>query len=81
MKNKFDRLVGAGIVLAGLMAGAGASAAQANSHSSRERLTSIQILETARNFYDQGDFENARKYYLEALDAYPRDFDVLKNLA
>ncbi len=81
MNYKFGRLVGIGIALAVLLAETGAFAAQANSHSSHAKLTSIQLLETARSLFDQGDFENARKLYLGALDAYPRDFDLLKNLA
>ncbi|HLY61549.1 MAG TPA: tetratricopeptide repeat protein [Terriglobia bacterium] len=45
-----------------------------------KKLTSIQTLESARDFFGQGDYGSARKHYLEILAVFPRNFELLKNL-
>jgi len=68
------------IVPALTLVAAGPALGQANTSAGRKRIGSIQILELARDYFNQGDYENARKSYLEAHSAFPRNFEVLKNL-
>jgi tetratricopeptide (TPR) repeat protein len=45
------------------------------------KMTPLQLLQTARTFFDQADYDNARKYYLQALPSFSKNTDVLRNLA
>lgn len=62
------------------MIAAGRAVAQVNSSQRQARISAVQLLETAHTLFAQGDLENARKYYLQVLPAYPRNFEILKNL-
>jgi tetratricopeptide (TPR) repeat protein len=44
-------------------------------------LPPLEILQRAHTFFAQGDYQSARKYYLEVLPSFPKNFDVLNDLA
>ena len=70
----------AGILFASLMRPAESVKAWSTPTAQRKKLTTIQILESARDFFNQGDYDSARKNYLEVLSAFPGNFELLKNL-
>jgi tetratricopeptide (TPR) repeat protein len=70
----------AAILLALMWVAAGSALGQTHAPAGRKRISSIQILELARDYFNEGDYENARKSYLEVLSAFPRNFELLKNL-
>jgi len=44
------------------------------------KASTQQLLQTAHSFYAQGDYQNARKYYLRVLPAYSKNFDILQRI-
>jgi len=64
-----------------LVTGVPLLAAQAPAAKPPGKRTPFELLQTAHTLFLQRDFEAAREYYMEVLPAYPKDFDVLKNLA
>jgi tetratricopeptide (TPR) repeat protein len=55
--------------------------AQATAPAQRGKRTPLELLQTAHALFTQKDYESAREYYLEVLPTYPRNLDILKNLA
>lgn len=47
----------------------------------KEKPTPLQMVQTAHTLFTQGDYESARRYYLEVLPSFPKNFDILRNLA
>jgi tetratricopeptide (TPR) repeat protein len=41
----------------------------------------LQLLQAAHTFFSQGDYDSARRYYLQALPSFSKNPDVLRNLA
>jgi len=56
-------------------------AQQAPAPAQTEKNTTLELLQTAHTLFLQRDYEGAREYYLEILPNYPRNFEILKNLA
>ncbi|HEV2351300.1 MAG TPA: tetratricopeptide repeat protein [Terriglobia bacterium] len=81
MTQHWRKIALVGILPASFLGPARAHGARATTPAAQRKLTSIQTLESARDFFNQGDFEKARKFYLEVLPAFPRNFELLKNLA
>ncbi len=70
------------LVLVGLLlAAAPVFAGQAKTAKPQAKQTPIELLQTAHTLFLQKDYESAREYYLEILPSFPKNFDVLKNLA
>ncbi len=67
------------VLLVALLAGTQLASAQA-APTRQGKLSPLQMLEAAHALFVQGDFEGARKYYLEVLPSFPKNFDLLKNL-
>lgn len=55
--------------------------AQATSSERSGKLTPLQLLQAAHTFFAQKDYDSARRYYLQALPAFTKNVDVLRNLA
>ena len=64
-----------------LVAGIPLLQAQAAAPAQRGKRTPLELLQTAHALFTQKDYEAARVYYLEILPSYPRNFEILKNLA
>jgi tetratricopeptide (TPR) repeat protein len=45
------------------------------------KATPLQLLQAAHTYFDQGDYDSARRYYLQVLPAFSKNADVLRNLA
>jgi tetratricopeptide (TPR) repeat protein len=58
-----------------------AATAQTKAPERSGKATPLQLLQVAHTFFAQGDYESARKYYLQVLPAFSKNTDVLKNLA
>ena len=71
----------AAVLVALLVAGVPLLPAQASASAQKGKRTPIELLQTAHALFLQKDYEGAREYYLEILPSYPRNFDILKNLA
>jgi tetratricopeptide (TPR) repeat protein len=56
-------------------------AQQAPPPAQKGKRTPLELLQTAHTLFTQKDYEGAREYYLEILPSYPRNFEILKNLA
>ncbi len=69
------------LLLVGVLAGARLLEAQAVRPEGSRNLSSLELLQTAHTLFVQGDYEEARKYYLQVLPSFPQSFDLLKNLA
>lgn len=54
---------------------------QAGSPKGGRKLAPLDIVQTAHTLFVQGNYEEAKRYYLEVLPVYPQSFDLLKNLA
>jgi len=80
-QNRIGRRSGAAICLVGLLLSAPAWAAQQPAAAPKAKRTPLELLQTAHTLFLQKDYEAAREYYLEVLPSYPKNFDVLKNLA
>jgi tetratricopeptide (TPR) repeat protein len=70
-----------GVVLLACLLSATAAVAQAPAAKPQGKRTPLEILQTAHALFLQKDFEAAREHYLEVLPSFPKNFDVLKNLA
>ncbi len=71
-----------GVMLAGVFLVTTPSfATQAAAAKPQGKRTPLELLQTAHTLFLQKDYEAAREYYLEVLPSYPKNFDVLKNLA
>ena len=46
----------------------------------QEKRPPLELLERAHTLFAQGDYQTARKYYLEVLPSFPDNFDILKDL-
>jgi tetratricopeptide (TPR) repeat protein/opacity protein-like surface antigen len=68
-------------LLAALVAGVPSLLAQASAPKPQGKRTPLELLQTAHMLFLQKDYEAAREFYLEVLPSYPRNFEVLKNLA
>lgn len=55
-------------------------AAAQSAKAAEKKPSTLELVQTAHTLFVQGDFEGARKYYLEVLPQFPKDFDILKNL-
>ncbi len=80
------RCLRAGVVSVAVLLACGLTAVpsfagQAPAAKPRGKRTPLEILQTAHALFLQNDFEAAREHYLEVLPSFPKDFDVLKNLA
>jgi len=71
----------AAVLVALLVAGVPLLPAQASAPAQKGRRTPLELLQTAHALFLQKDYEGAREYYLEILPSYPRNFEILKNLA
>ncbi len=69
------------LILLVLLVAPRALSAQGGAPQQTRKLSSLDLLETARTLFLQGDYEKAREYYLQVLPSYPRNFEALKNLA
>ena len=72
-------LVAALLVL--LVAGIPLLQAQAAAPAQKGKRTPLELLQTAHTLFLQKDYEGARAHYLEILPSYPRNFEILRNLA
>jgi tetratricopeptide (TPR) repeat protein len=45
------------------------------------KATPLQLLQAAHTFFAQGDYDSARRYYLQVLPSFSKNADVLRNLA
>ncbi len=68
-------------LLAVLVAGVPLLQAQAAAPAQKGKRTPLDLLQTAHTLFLQKDYEGARAYYLEILPSYPRNFEILRNLA
>lgn len=75
------RVLGGVLLIACLLPACAALAGQAPAAKPQGKRTPLEILQTAHALFLQKDFEAAREHYLEALPSFPKNFDVLKNLA
>src|SRR3970282_1234421 len=75
------RVLGTVLLIACLLPATAALAGQAPAAKPQGKRTPLEILQTAHALFLQKDFEAAREHYLEVLPSFPRNFDVLKNLA
>jgi tetratricopeptide (TPR) repeat protein len=64
-----------------LAAPASSGAAQAPAAKPQAKRTPLELLQTAHTLFLQRDYEAAREYYLEVLPSFPKNFEILKNLA
>lgn len=60
---------------------AGSALAQTRASEPGAKAAPLQLLQAAHTFFAQGDYDSARRYYLQALPAFSKNADVLRNLA
>jgi tetratricopeptide (TPR) repeat protein len=76
------RIIGpAAALVALLVAGVHLLQAQASSPAQKGKRAPLELLQTAHVLFLQKDYEGAREYYLEILPSYPRNLEILRNLA
>src|SRR5690348_6135847 len=80
MAGSWSRAANAAILLVLALLTAGFAKVQGQAPGGRRKIGPIQTLESARDYFNQGDYDRARRLYLEVLSAFPRNFDLLKNL-
>jgi tetratricopeptide (TPR) repeat protein len=68
-------------LLAILVVGTPLLGAQAAAPERPGKRAPLELLQAAHTLFLQKDYEGAREYYLEVLPSYPRNFNILKNLA
>ena len=71
-----------GMLFVAILLGAPLRGAQASpAEPQAGKRSPLELLQTAHTLFLQKDYEAAREYYLEVLPSFPKNFDVLKNLA
>ncbi len=66
-----------GLLLVGILTIGRALGAQARRP---QKPSPLELLQRAHAYFVEGDCDQARKYYLEALKSFPDHFDIFKNL-
>ena len=74
-------IIGATLLAALGLGSSRAFAAQTAASEKKTAPTPLQLVQTAHTLFAQGDYESARKYYLEVLPSFPKNVDILRNLA
>ena len=75
------RLWGGVLLVAFLLIACPAWAGQGTAAKPQAKRTPLETLQSAHALFLQRDFEAARPLYLQVLPSFPKNFDVLKNLA
>ncbi len=65
------------LMLLGIVPGSGSLA---RAGEKQQKLPAMELLQRAHTSFAEGDFPAARKYYLEVLPSFPKNFDILKAL-
>ena len=81
VKSLRASIIGAALLAALGLGSSHAFSAERAASDKKSAPTPLQLVQTANTLFAQGDYESARKYYLEVLPSFPKNFDILRNLA